>query len=207
MSNEKRTGIATVGESGVLMLGDPCYTLHGETAKNSLGIEDQSDLGSLIAKMGEGTPYIEDGAAMLFLVRPDAAWIVRAEISDEGAWGHRVARLRMTAEIQTAGVTRKEIGVADVDAGLMMFSDPLKTMFNPDPDTFAEDWGAFCDILNAHDEKHGHPTFFQAGEGAAVITSSGMGDGVYPVTVEIGDDGFVQAVEIDFLPEEEDWED
>ena len=205
--NETKRGIVTVGESGVLMLGDPCYTLHGETAKDSLGIEEQSDLGSKIATMGEGTPYIPDSAATLFLVRPNAAWEVVATISDEGCWGHRIARLRATAEIQTAGVTRKEIGVAYVDAGLMMFSDPLKTMFNPDPDTFAEDWGAFCDILNAHDEKHGHPTFFQAGEGAAVITSSGMGDGSYPVTVEIGSDGYVQAVEIDFLPEEEDWED
>ncbi|MBU1008423.1 hypothetical protein KKA53_05095 [Candidatus Dependentiae bacterium] len=207
----KRRGIVNI-ESDFLLLGDPCYTLHGETAKKSLGVEDISDLGSRMADAPDN--IITESAAMVFPVRP-GVWMVEATEIDDGAWGQRIARLRITGEILTSGIRRREVGVAFVDAGLMMVSDPAKTMFNPDPAIFGTGWSnlggtghgrTFCDILEAYEKTTGQKcaTFFPVGGGAAVVTGTGCGDGSYPVTVEIGTDGYVQAIEIDFYAEDED---
>lgn len=100
---------------------------------------------------------------------------------------------------------RKLVGHVVVDSGLMMVGDPCYTM--PDDcssDKKTHDWPTFCAAL-----PDDYPTIAQPfdQENAAVVVSSGFGDGYYPVYVEISDEGEwgkrIKSITVLFIEDEE----
>ncbi len=85
--------------------------------------------------------------------------------------------------------TFRENGFISVDAGLAGF-------FNNKPDYNDDEWENFCDILNEPDENGVLKDAWITEDG--FFTSSGDGDGRYPVYLRSNDKGQVTAVEICF---------
>ena len=101
----------------------------------------------------------------------------------------------------------EQIGTICVDAGIVMVGDPCYTL--PDDashrDAVARDWSRFCDATFADpNNADGYSTPF--GEGTSVVVSSGYGDGRYPVFVERTYDGRVARLVIEFVADEEDYD-
>lgn len=89
------------------------------------------------------------------------------------------------------------VGHCAVDSGQIMITDPCYVIGD---DFTQKDYEAVCEITLS-DEHGGFP--FEGGhDGKAVVTSSGIGDGYYPVYVTYMDvDGFgrrVASLTIDF---------
>ena len=85
----------------------------------------------------------------------------------------------------------EEIGFVTVDAGLISLGDPC---YMSDGGNDFEDWSAFCDKHQRNERDGVH----QLDNGKAVIVSSGMGDGIYPVEVK-REDGMIKEVRIKFF--------
>lgn len=92
----------------------------------------------------------------------------------------------------------KQVGVIGVDAGLCWIGDPCYLKSGELP---WEDWHKFCDKIydleNGKDQgvtqfnyELGHP-------GLGVLTTTGYGDGIYPVYAKFKDSRVVQ-IKIDF---------
>lgn len=79
--------------------------------------------------------------------------------------------------------TMEEIGTIGVDAGLAGF-------FMNKPDYSDDEWKDFCDSIREGDAWIKDEGFF---------SSSGYGDGCYPVYVSKNNDGEIYAIEIRFL--------
>jgi len=79
-----------------------------------------------------------------------------------------------------------QIGEVGVDAGLMMIGDPCYVT-HPDPaNALIEDWDKLCaHVFEETNQIHGQVAcevpFVAGHSGAAVITSTGFGDGSYEV--------------------------
>ena len=92
----------------------------------------------------------------------------------------------------------KRIGEIGVDAGLCWIGDPCYILHaDPKPKAIGNNWGEFCNIVNAAAVKQfnydiGHP-------GLGVAVSTGHGDGVYPVFAEFDDQGRVAKVCLEFI--------
>jgi hypothetical protein len=104
----------------------------------------------------------------------------------------------------------EKVGQIGVDAGLCMVGDPCYHLhrgtqvskgevLDPPHPEFGESWHDFCDkIKDVHEEG-----YEQVGRRLAVVTNTGLGDGVYDVFVRRDADGRIAAVKVEFLPEDE----
>jgi len=118
----------------------------------------------------------------------NGTWVGEIEMSDEGSWGMRVAKLRAHREgILTPPFSF--IGVAGVDSGQMSISDADKFHLLP-----GDLYDLVCDKTSP------------AGiiEDFAVVSSTGYGDGGYDVVVSKDENGRAFAVEVVFIAEEDD---
>lgn len=80
--------------------------------------------------------------------------------------------------------SKKLIGEVCIDSGQLMLCDPCHADVQSDPD----DFGEHC-IVNDHDVP------------IAVFTSTGLGDGIYPVYATYCPNGRVLRVTIEFKPD------
>jgi hypothetical protein len=105
-----------------------------------------------------------------------------------------------------------KVGSVGVDAGLMMIGDPSYSIgANPSNDWITDDWDDFCRELFNSQEFAEHQVvnvpFSLGHEGAAVVTSTGFGDGSYDVFVKYSDEGEwgrrVAEAKIVFIEDEE----
>lgn len=84
----------------------------------------------------------------------------------------------------------KRIGYITVDSGLCWIGDPSYVLHEePDP-AVGKTWLDFCEKV----KNKAHKTF---GNGLGVVTSTGFGDGIYPVEALI-EDGRIMAVRVMF---------
>ena len=180
--------LGTVKHDGKLVVADPCYVPQSLTPFLTAKVEVQP---------GE--------------------WDAFVELSDEGIWGTRVRRLVLSADGRDpeGSKLRGELGSErlGVDSGQMMIAS-AEAIAN---------WGSgeFEEPL----EDHAGETNYSAAchvtlsdragvfaDGRAVVSSSGYGDGVYPLTLWRNDDGSVVAMDVVFFDgndedeEEEDYE-
>jgi hypothetical protein len=163
-----------------LVVADPCYI---DINDGSLAENLKS---GILSCSGGGVVF--EGAA--------GTWLAEAETQDEGAWGIRVGKLRLTRK--GSGESRRHLeyqGSVGVDSGQM---------------------GAFCAtclpldydaLLDAYEGDHSR-NMLAFGGGA--VSSTGYGDGSYEVTAAYDRDDRPVEIVVDFIPEEEpedyDWD-
>ena len=112
----------------------------------------------------------------------------------------RVSRLTIRHEEVAVPNCDEFVGLASVDSGQCGFYDQIQyptssEEFEYDPYTF---YGKLCQLTGSDDisvMEHG------------VFTSSGYGDGEYPVLVQRNSDGVIVAVTIDYTGPEDDFDD
>lgn len=112
-----------------------------------------------------------------------------AFIKNTGSWGRRVvtAGIYLNGKIPKASEMEccEDIGV---DAGLAGF-------FDHKPDFTDEQWGRFCDLVDDYPSVVLEDSDFFRG----FVTSSGYGDGGYPLYVARDEHGRICACELRFL--------
>ena len=98
---------------------------------------------------------------------------------------------------------RKLIGEIGVDAGMCWIGDPCYIFGGNRPKEIGEDWQEFCEILDDKGMYTGGKTAqfnYDLGHaGLGVVTSTGWGDGCYPVYATFNKEGRVAKIEIEFL--------
>jgi hypothetical protein len=88
-----------------------------------------------------------------------------------------------------------EIGVVDVDAGLIMIGDPCYVLPDNAPRRpLVQDWTRFCEMVS--DQQVAQPV----GDRCGLVIRPPDGDGEYPVTAEVSRSGRLLRVTIDFDP-------
>ena len=85
------------------------------------------------------------------------------------------------------------IGTVGVDAGLMMIGDPCHSNGDEPANPLIGDWDKFCDYVQKKENQiHNNVAcgipFALGHDGAAVVTSTGYGDGVYDVYAKFIDE-------------------
>ena len=112
------------------------------------------------------------------------------EMSDEGSWGMRVAKVSIFKGNKICGIDEMEyIGSIGVDAGLAGF-------FNNKPDFSDNEWRVLCDAIAEGDAWNLYNGIF---------SSSGFGDGEYGVYANDERNAFT-IVFIDEEYENDDWD-
>ena len=110
----------------------------------------------------------------------------------------------------------QKVGEIGVDAGLCWIGDPCYVFHRKEnPTELGNSWSEFCDILynkeeelqKAHkdDERPGATQFnYDLGHtGLGVCTSTGYGDGCYPVFVRKNNEGRVAEIRVVFIDSED----
>jgi len=161
-----------------LMIADPCYV-------DSNDGERGSDAKKVLGRNGTVLDYCS------------GHWVAEFETENEGRWGNRVSILRATKKGNEAAhsVTGWQLVHANgVDSGQMFIG--CESSFGLDYDALLARYklpnGEWNNSLN----------FFAFEEGA--VSSTGYGDGCYPVYVRYDVHGFPVAVEVRFMEEEDD---
>lgn len=104
------------------------------------------------------------------------------------------------------------VGYVGVDAGLMYIGDPCyivsedsqiqRELAKGDKDR----WSEFLDLYCRDTSRPVYPVEERHGGSLAIVTGTGYGDGMYPVTATLKD-GRVASVTVTFIPDEEEDED
>jgi hypothetical protein len=98
---------------------------------------------------------------------------------------------------------RKFIGEVGVDAGLCWIGDPCYILSGKRPKEIGKDWNEFCDILKEKgmykDKQTAQFNYDLGHEGLGVVTTTGYGDGGYPVYATFNEEGRVTKIEIEFI--------
>ena len=116
--------------------------------------------------------------------------------NDFYGWGRRTAILQMVHEdyfhkIDTSDKAQwEELGSVGVDAGLMSISQ------SPKPDYSDQQWQKFCKITDGPNKRLG--TIQKIQNKPILVSSSGIGDGYYPVFCLRNSEKEIVAVEIRF---------
>jgi hypothetical protein len=169
--------------SGIMVASDPCYTLDPPTW--CMGV---------IENVKKGT------------------WLAEIETSDEGAWGERIARLRIEHINANRTYQMQQVDMdGGVDSGQFGFFD--KNFYRNDEASkdlkkydfgrdvqekeSGEEWYRACCELTLAKESWGVLP-------QGVVSSSGFGDGSYPVFGEKDENGEWVVFEVVFIDEEED---
>lgn len=134
-------------------------------------------------------------------------WFPYWQLSDEGAWGERVSKLGIylcdSKKNYRFGGMFNFVGYAGVDSGQMMIidTDAISNWEDTEYDDTSKgelSYGVACQITLS-DLKGGTL------EDLAVVSSSGLGDGLYPIKTFEDELGRVIRIEVDFeLENEED---
>lgn len=98
----------------------------------------------------------------------------------------------------------EQIGTIFVDAGIVMVGDPCYSLPEDGSHRISE-WDEFCEVMfkdKNYDKGYSKPL----GDGISIVVESGYGDGEYPVFVERDSSGRVSKLIVDFIPEEDDWD-
>lgn len=96
--------------------------------------------------------------------------------------------------------TWKQIGEIGIDAGLCWIGDPCYILHTKQlPKAIGENWSGFCDKLHQGRDIHTQFNYADGSKGLGVCTSTGHGDGCYPVLVKLNKDGLVAEVKIVFI--------
>ena len=169
--------------SGVMVCSDPCYSIDPPTWCQGI-----------INNVKNGT------------------WVANVEKSDEGDWGERIARLRVEhVNAKRTYLTTQVDMDGGVDSGQFGFFD--KDFYRNDEaakdlkkydcgrvvqeNESGEEWyRACCDLTLAKESWGVLPN--------GVVSSSGFGDGSYPVFGEKDENGEWIAFEVIFISDEED---
>lgn len=194
--------------SGLLHVGDPCYTLtrdsrHRPSATTIGGARAAFDqavnatirdvVGIRVAAPYDGPPGI--GAVLTGL--PEGEFDVNADIVETGAGDTRVASLtvRLDATRDISAATEVHLDDLGVDAGLMWVGDPADFVGLDSPvDSQCGDWMAFCEAIEDV-RLYASP----CGSGRGVVSSTGYGDGVYPLTAHVARGNVITALTVTFL--------
>lgn len=186
-------GQITVEEDG-LFAGDPCYFRSGPT--------------------GWGIHHVKKCLA--------GQWRVEIEVSDEGDWGRRVASLiAYHSNGDNVRSNKAEVAALGVDSGQQMLVTVKGTQAWVDNDYNLA--GGHNPTVKDNIQHHEQMTYDGAclatlskqhagilGDGLAAVSSTGFGDGVYPLFEYRNTDGDCVKVQIDFIwdndEEEEEWE-
>ena len=126
---------------------------------------------------------------LTFPVNP-GVWHAFIDLVDEGhPWGQRVTHLTLVraGEDLTAPII-EEVGLLWVDAGVLGFYDDAR-LPEIDPDTYDK---VICSTENCR--KHAFTI-----DDRAVFSSTGLGDGVYPLFVRRDADGAVVAATVRYF--------
>ncbi len=76
-----------------------------------------------------------------------------------------------------------------------------------EPSEFPFSYNACCKKTYGHEDSVSGQLYFEMGHaGVGVVSTSGSGDGYYPVYADIGSDGRVKRITIEFMEEEEYYE-
>lgn len=144
-----------------LVIADPCY------------LEER------VTESSRGIYYVPDASGV---------WNAEVEMSDEGAWGDRVASLTAVREKAGPTVRHEFVDGLGVDAGQMSIIPAERTPL---------DYDALLREHEIHDWKADLLSF-----GGGVVSSTGFGDGVYQATLEFDSWG-LSKIKVVFIEEEE----
>jgi hypothetical protein len=100
------------------------------------------------------------------------------------------------------------IGEIGVDAGVCWIGDPCYILGGDRPKEIGKDWDGFCKSLDEKGMYNGKKQTAQFNydlghAGLGVATSTGYGDGCYPVYATFNDEGRVAKIEVEFINEKE----
>jgi hypothetical protein len=122
----------------------------------------------------------------------NGTWFAEVEMSNEGSWGNRVAKLSAWKDGCYGKTPFKRIAIAGVDSGQMGIYD-----LRPDIDTDEGGYDEICDITL---DKGQAGIYRELG----AVSSTGYGDGAYPVRVYENGAGEVEHIEVVFISDEDD---
>lgn len=91
----------------------------------------------------------------------------------------------------------QKVGRVGVDSGTLLVGDPCYFLQGKHSETFGKTWIGFCEKISPKVHEEGA---VQLGKHLAVLTTTGVGDGLYDVYVRRDADGRVEAVKVVFLP-------
>jgi len=167
-----------------LVIADPCYIDQNDYDEGGHPLKGG-------VRMGSGTGIV--------LERCDGLWTATIELSNEGSWGTRVSKLIATKEEAGRVYETEAVDRNGVDSGQMFIgcwsSVPL-------------DYDALLSRYSTHKYgskkwHEGYDTSIQMlGFAEGAVSSTGYGDGRYPVLVSTDRDGKPVKVEVHFLPYE-----
>ena len=102
----------------------------------------------------------------------------------------------------------KKIGSIVVDAGLCWIGDPCYILhknpkaekyYDRPPQAIGDSWPDFCDKLQDMEDGSMQLSFDLGHDGLGVVTSTGHGDGCYPVFAKHNENGCVAEVKVVFI--------
>lgn len=171
-----------------LVIADPCY----------IDKDDGADFAAMLDTSGGKDPILSRSTGGVVLDGCKGEWIAEAVLEDTGSWGLRVAKLVLERKGYAARGYGEVVGENAVDSG-QMGAFPAERL--------PVDYDAL--LGEYHKDASGNPTTeFQnhmiLAFGGGVVSSTGYGDGVYPVYVQRSGGDEVATVTIDFLGDEED---
>jgi len=124
-------------------------------------------------------------------------WEASVEIKNCGDWGDRVAKLTLKAIGQEPVKAIRLPNDIGVDAGVC-------GVFEDKPDYGDNKWGEVCDVMGY--SNYGMATMSNAFHCNGAWSSSGYGDGGYTAVVGTNADGEVVEIVIEYLTDEEEFE-
>ena len=94
-------------------------------------------------------------------------------------------------------IKKVQIGVVGVDSGLLIIADPGNLIHTKLSKNFGKNWDGFCKIMKQKPEQEYKQFNYDHGKpGLAVVTSTIIGDGLYPIFYE-EENGVIKKITID----------
>lgn len=126
------------------------------------------------------------------------------EYSDEGAWGVRVAAIEVTHEncgVYMFDIADFVVGVDSGQAGIFDYEYYARYHMDDMSDSEVDDdwYDRVCDITLSSESAGTVDEF-------GFVSSSGYGDGSYDCWVARNKDGYIVAIRIEYIPEEDEYD-
>lgn len=149
--------------------------------------------------------YFRSAEHMLTFIHdlaPDGSWLMETTPIHLSEWGNRVAELTVVHSSWSAQHEFTQIGRAGVDSGQMSivgsddvawFQDPEDAAWDPEGNRGQFSYQGACDITLNTDAHAG------VLDDRMAVSTSGIGDGVYPVNVWRDENGLATRITVDFL--------
>ena len=97
---------------------------------------------------------------------------------------------------------RELVGEIGVDAGMCWIGDPCYVFGEERPKEIGKNWQEFCNILKEkgmYVKQTAQFNYDLGHAGLGIVTSTGYGDGGYPVYATFNDYGRVTKIEVEFI--------